>query len=40
MECWQNKWDMESRERLTARLIEQLDPWLLWKHGEVEYFLT
>ena len=40
MRCWQNRWDMESQERWEAGLIGQLVPWLLWKHGEVDFFLT
>ena len=40
MRDWQHRWDMESRGRWAAILIGSLEPWVLRKHGEVDYFLT
>lgn len=40
IEVWQNTWNEELRGRWTARLIDRLEPWLIRKDGEVNYYLT
>ena len=40
LQRWQEKWDASGKGRWTHRLIPQVEGWLKWKHGEVDYHLT
>lgn len=37
---WRQRWIEESRGRWTARLVNDLGPWMDREHGEVGYYLT
>ena len=40
IQAWQKRWEEETRDRWTARLIPLVDHWLLRKEGEVDFYLT
>lgn len=39
-QCWQERWNSETRGRWTARLIGTISEWVERKSGEVNYYLT
>lgn len=40
MRQWQERWNADARGRWTARLIDNLAPWVERRHGEVNFYLT
>lgn len=39
-QLWQERWQLESRGRWTAKLIGNLKEWVNRRHGELNYFMT
>lgn len=40
IESWQTTWERDTKGRWTAKLIQQVSPWIERRHGEVGYYIT